>query len=93
MKRRGFLLGALLAPLLGAARSLPADQPGDAVAYYRWAEGEGARLFALQRRAHQAQLEAITGGMEVEIFIADRQAESVRSLEGVRIALDRWRAS
>ncbi len=93
MKRRGFLLGTLLTPLVGAARSLRAAQPKAAVAYYRWAEGEGARLYALQRRAHQASLMAITGGMQVDAFIAMRQAESVRLLEGARIALDRWRAS
>jgi hypothetical protein len=93
VKRRGFLLGALLAPLVAAARSLPAAQPRDALAYYRWAEGEGARLYALQRRAHQAQLVAITDGMGVESFIAARQAESVRLLAQLHEAVQRWRAA
>jgi tape measure domain-containing protein len=59
----------------------------EALAYYTWAEEEGARLYAIQEQQHQEQLDAITGGMDVELFVAARQAEAVTELRSIRALL------
>lgn len=65
----------------------------EALGYYTWAESEGARLYALQQEQHREQLNAITGGMEVELFIADRQAEAVRILDRLDGRIAAWLAT
>jgi hypothetical protein len=47
----------------------------EARGYYTWAQGEGERLYALQQVALQAQLDAITGGSDPEIWIAQKTTE------------------
>jgi hypothetical protein len=64
-----------------------------ALPYYEWAESEGERLYALQRQQHQEQLDAITGGMEVNLFIASKQAEAVDELKEIRRLLAAWAAA
>jgi predicted nucleic acid-binding Zn-ribbon protein len=65
----------------------------EALGYYTWAESEGARLYAAQRQQHQEQLDAITGGMEVELFIAQRQAEAVDILKSIEARIAAWLAA
>lgn len=55
----------------------------EAKGYYEYAEKEGARLYATQRREHQEQLDAITGGTEIEIFVAQKQKEAVDLLKSI----------
>lgn len=87
MKRRAFLLLGASAPIVALARLIPAPSPSsrslDALAYFRWSE-EAARAYAAQQLEHRAQLAAITGGKEVQLFIAQRQAESIRLLDSIR---------
>ena len=52
----------------------------DAKTHYEWARGEAARLQAARAEALQAQIDIITDGREIDVFIADRQAESTRLL-------------
>lgn len=56
----------------------------EARGYYEWAQTEGERLYTEQERRHQEQLEAITGGMDVELFVAARQREAVDELRAIR---------
>lgn len=56
----------------------------EALSYYTWAEEEGRRLYDLQIQQHQEQLTAITGGMDVELFIAMRQSQAVELLREIR---------
>ena len=56
----------------------------EALGYYTWAEEEGKRLYDLQIQQHQEQLDAITGGMDVELFIAMRQSQAVELLREIR---------
>lgn len=65
----------------------------EALAYYEYAEKEGARLYQLQREQHQEQLNAITGGMEVELFIASRQAAAVDFLRSIDANIALWLSS
>lgn len=65
----------------------------EALAYYTWAESEGQRLYALQQQQHQEQLNAITGGMEVGLFIAQRQAEAVEILRQLDGRIAAWLAA
>lgn len=53
----------------------------EALGYYEWAQKEGDRLYKEQLRQHNEQLDAITGGQEVELFIAARQREAVEELK------------
>jgi hypothetical protein len=65
----------------------------EALGYYTWAESEGARLYAQQQQNHRDQLNAITGGMEIEAFIADRQAAAVLVLERLDARIAAWLAA
>jgi hypothetical protein len=65
----------------------------EALGYYTWAESEGARLYAQQQTNHREQLNAITGGMEVELFIAQRQAEAVLILQSIDGRIAAWLAA
>lgn len=62
----------------------------EARAYYEYAEAEGARLFEEQERQHQEQLDAITGGMEPELYIAQLQSQTVDELKEIRKAIREW---
>lgn len=56
----------------------------EALGYYTWAEAEGERLYKEEERRHQEQLDAITGGMDAELYIAARQRETVDLLTQIR---------
>lgn len=60
------------------------DLNKEALGYYTWAEAEGQRLYTLQEQQHQEQLDAITGGQDVELYIAARQREAVDELKEIR---------
>lgn len=55
--------------------------------YYEWARDEGEAAFAEQERRHREQLEAITGGMEPTLYMAQRQAETVAVLKEIQKAI------
>jgi hypothetical protein len=55
-----------------------------------FAQVEGERLYALQIRQHQEQLDAITGGMEAELFIAQKTQETVDEIRGMRADFQSW---
>ncbi len=75
------------------ANSQLASLDQEALGYYTWAESEGARLYAQQQTNHREQLNAITGGMEVELFIAQRQAEAVGILRQLDARIAAWLAA
>jgi hypothetical protein len=56
----------------------------EALGYYEWAEFQGTRLYDLQRQQYQDQLDAITGGMQVELFVAQQTAAAVAELKEIR---------
>jgi hypothetical protein len=62
----------------------------EARSYYEFAETEAVRLFGIQRQEQQALLATITGGMEPNFFIAQRSAEIVAELRGMRQDLRTW---
>jgi hypothetical protein len=62
----------------------------EALTYYTWAEQQGTALYAMQRQSYMDQLNAITGGMEVDLFIADRQKEAVDELKQIRELIQAW---
>lgn len=62
----------------------------EALGYYTWAETEGQRLFALHQQGYREQLTAITGGQDVQLFIADRSRDAARDLAAIRTAIERW---
>ncbi len=53
----------------------------EALGYYEWAETQGLAAIAEQERQHQEQLDAITGGMEVDLYLAQLQTRAVDALE------------
>lgn len=55
----------------------------EALGYYTWAEEQGASLFEAQREQAQAQLMAVTGGMEANLFIAARAKDTVDLLKSI----------
>jgi hypothetical protein len=55
-----------------------------------WAQAEGERLYNLQIQQHQEQLDTITGGQDVELFIAARQAEAVAILKDIKDLIAAW---
>jgi hypothetical protein len=56
----------------------------EARGYYEWAETEGMRLFGIERGEQEALLNAITGGMEPNLYIAQLTGEVVEELRGLR---------
>lgn len=56
----------------------------EAVGYYRWAQGEAARLQAEQAASLEAQLDAITGGRPIDQFLAERAADTVALLTDIK---------
>lgn len=52
-----------------------------------WAEREGMAAYEQQERLAREQLEAITGGMDVDLYIAQRQNDQVQILTDIRDAL------
>jgi hypothetical protein len=54
------------------------------VDYLTWAKGEAARLFTMQDTAYKDQLNALTGGEDLQIFIGQKQAEAVTLLTQIR---------
>lgn len=62
----------------------------EARGYYEYAEAEGERLFAEQERQHQEQLDAITDGMEPELYIAQMQRETVTELREIKELIREW---
>jgi tape measure domain-containing protein len=65
----------------------------EALGYYTWAQEEGARLYAIQRREAHEQLVAITGGMDANNFIAARQHDSVVLLQSIDSRIAAWLAA
>jgi tape measure domain-containing protein len=65
----------------------------EALGYYTWAQEEGARLYAIQRREAHEQLMAITGGMDANNFIAARQHDSVLLLQSIDARIAAWLAA
>jgi hypothetical protein len=84
---------AAAAAAVAQTSSAMAALNAEALPYYEWAESEGERLYALQQQQHQEQLDAITGGMEVNLFIASKQAEAVDELKEIRRLLGMWAAA
>jgi hypothetical protein len=58
------------------------------IGYMEFAEKEGQRLYDLQIKQHEEQLFAITGGMDAELFIAQKQAEAVAIMKEIRDAIN-----
>lgn len=53
----------------------------EALGYYTWAEQQGTRLFTLQEQAFKDQLDLITGGQDIDLFIASMHKEEVAQLK------------
>jgi hypothetical protein len=87
----GYAAATVDAAQIAASQLQALDQ--EALAYYTWAEEQGALLYAEQERQHREQLNAITGGMEVELFIAQRQSEAVDLLRSIDARIAAWLAS
>lgn len=58
--------------------------------YYEWARGEGETAYAEQERRHREQLDAITGGMDVELYMAQRQSQVADDLREIKEAILRY---
>ncbi len=56
----------------------------ETLTHYEWVEAEGARLYGIQRAEQQQMLDAITSGMEPNLFLAQRATETVTELRGLR---------
>lgn len=52
-----------------------------------WAHAEAERLADAQRARHRQQLNEITGGQDVEEFIAERQSMAVLELQRIQEAV------
>jgi hypothetical protein len=74
-----------------AASSADLDSlDSEARGYYTWAQQHGTALYEQQRVAYQQQLTAITGGTDVELFIAAKQREAVDELKEIRRLISQW---
>lgn len=62
----------------------------EAKGYYTWAQEQGSQLYAMQRQSYMDQLNAITGGVDVDLFIASKQAEAVSVLKEIRSLIAAW---
>lgn len=60
----------------------------EALSHYEWAEREGIRLYELHRQGYIDQLTAITGGMDVEMYIAKLTKDSVDHLSAIRAGIE-----
>ena len=90
--RRGFLALLVLAPVAGAAAPalrVASTRPPDVT--LNAIDREVEALYARTAAQHQAQLDAITGGMDAEAFIAKQHSEAVAVLREIRAELERWR--
>lgn len=63
-----------------ALEALDAEARG----YYTWARAEGERLFGVQRQEQETLVNTITGGREPNLYTAQRTAEMVEELRGLR---------
>jgi hypothetical protein len=66
------------------------DLNAQAQGYYTWAETEGARLYAIQRQEAKTQLMAITGGLDANLFIAQRTTEMRDLLKSINDGITRF---
>lgn len=60
----------------------------EAQGYYTWAEAAGTELYARQRAEYVEQLNTITGGVQVDLFIADLNKQMLEVLKGIKARLD-----
>jgi hypothetical protein len=56
----------------------------EAVVYYRWAQTEAARIQSEQHESLLNQLRAITGGLDVDSFLAQRAQDTVALLTDIK---------
>lgn len=90
LQRQAAAYQSSIASSSAASQSYLDQLNAEARAYYEYAEAEGARLFEEQERQHQEQLDAITGGMEPELYIAQLQSQTVDELKEIRKAIREW---
>jgi hypothetical protein len=93
--RRSFLraiVGAAAAttlPAIAAASPSTGGHTAPIVDCWARAQRDGRRLYEAQLLEHESQLHAITGGVEVDLFIAQKQREAVAALREIAGALER----
>ena len=58
------------------ANAMLAEIEAQALEYYQWAQSEGERLYQQRHDELMAQLNEITGGMEVNAYIAQLQEDT-----------------
>lgn len=56
----------------------------EAVGYYRWAQNEAARIQSEQQQLLRDQIDAITGGRPIDVFLAERARDTVLLLQDIR---------
>lgn len=56
----------------------------EAAGYYRWAQGEAQRIQAEQQQLLRDQIDAITGGRPIDVFMAERARDTVLLLQNIR---------
>lgn len=56
----------------------------EAVGYYRWAQNEAARIQSEQQQLLRDQIDAITGGRPIDVFLAERARDTVLLLQNIR---------
>ncbi|MGE0358645.1 MAG: phage tail length tape measure family protein [Burkholderiales bacterium] len=61
-----------------------AELDEEARGYYEWARDEGEAAFAEAERRHQEQLVAITGGMDVDLYMAANTARTNEVLRDIK---------
>lgn len=64
-----------------------AELNAQTLAQYEFAEKEGAEAYALQEKQHAELLQQITGGMEIDLYLAQLQTESRDALVAIKDAI------
>jgi hypothetical protein len=61
----------------------------EALPYYTWAQAQGTALYQQQQQAYTDQLNAITGGVQVDLFMAELNKDMLAELKGVNAKLQK----
>lgn len=70
-----------------AIRERTASLDQEFIGYMTWAQTESERLYNLQVSNNQDQLDAITGGRDVQVYMAEKQKETVDLLRDIRAGI------
>lgn len=65
----------------------------EAIGYYEWAEEEGRTASELATRRYEEQRDLITGGMDVDLFSAQKEAAMLDELKAIRLLLTAFSAT